>query len=59
MIVVVKKNETLEQALERFKKKVSKSGLLNEIKSRQYYEKPSQKKNRRKRSYRQDKSKKK
>jgi small subunit ribosomal protein S21 len=34
-------NESLEQALRRFKKKCSMSGILSEAKKRQHYEKPS------------------
>jgi len=39
--VKVKENESLEQALRRFKKKCSVSGILSEAKKRQHYEKPS------------------
>lgn len=37
----VRKNESLENALRRFKKDVSKSGTLKEYRKREYYEKPS------------------
>ncbi|UMZ73080.1 30S ribosomal protein S21 [Natranaerofaba carboxydovora] len=45
--VNVKKNETIESALRRFNKKCSKSGIRSEIKKREYYEKPSDKRKKR------------
>ncbi|ABR34827.1 MULTISPECIES: 30S ribosomal protein S21 [Clostridium] len=39
--IKVGENESLEQALRRFKKKCSMSGILSEAKKRQHYEKPS------------------
>ena len=36
-----RKNESLEDALRRFKKSVSKNGTLAEAKKREHYEKPS------------------
>ena len=51
--VRVKRNESIERAISRFKKKVKVSGFLFELKERQYYTKPSEerreKKNRAKR----------
>ena len=41
--------ETVEQMLRRFKKLCEKEGLTKEIKRRQYYEKPSERRNRAKR----------
>ena len=38
---VVRKNESLEDALRRFKSTVSKSGTIQEIRKREFYEKPS------------------
>ena len=38
---VVRKNESLEDALRRFKRTVSKSGTIQEFRKREYYEKPS------------------
>lgn len=38
---VVRKNESLEDALRRFKRTVSKTGTLQEFRKREYYEKPS------------------
>ncbi|RYL91572.1 30S ribosomal protein S21 [Sporolactobacillus sp. THM7-4] len=37
----VRKNESIEDALRRFKRSVSKSGTLAEVKKRRNYEKPS------------------
>ncbi|MBM7645805.1 MULTISPECIES: 30S ribosomal protein S21 [Bacillales] len=37
----VRKNESIEDALRRFKRSVSKSGTLAEVKKRKHYEKPS------------------
>jgi len=37
----VRKNESLEDALRRFKKDVSKSGTIAEYRKREHYEKPS------------------
>ncbi|MED3763986.1 30S ribosomal protein S21 [Ureibacillus sp. FSL K6-8385] len=38
---IVRKNETLEDALRRFKRTVSKNGTIQEYRKREYYEKPS------------------
>lgn len=38
---VVRKNESLEDALRRFKRNVSKSGTIQEVRKREFYEKPS------------------
>ena len=45
-LVKVREDETLENALRRFKRKCEKSGILSELKKRQHYEKPSVKKKR-------------
>ncbi len=42
----VKENESFEAALRRFKKACEKSGILSEIRKREYYEKPSVQKKR-------------
>jgi small subunit ribosomal protein S21 len=51
--VRVKRNESIERAISRFKKKVKEDGFLFTLKERQYYTKPSEerreKKNRAKR----------
>lgn len=39
--VQVKENESLENALRRFKKKCATAGILQEIRKREFYEKPS------------------
>jgi len=44
--VVKRKNESDEDLLRRFRKKFSKSGLMKEIKEKMYFEKPSDKKRR-------------
>ncbi|AKP47860.1 MULTISPECIES: 30S ribosomal protein S21 [Bacillus] len=38
---IVRKNESLEDALRRFKRQVSKTGTLQEYRKREFYEKPS------------------
>ncbi len=37
----VKKNETIDAALRRFKRSIAKDGVLAEVKKRKHYEKPS------------------
>lgn len=39
--VKVRNDESLEQALRRFQREVLKEGILQEIKRREFYEKPS------------------
>ena len=39
--VVVRDGESFESALKRFKKLCEKTGILSEIKKREYFEKPS------------------
>ena len=38
---VVRKNESLEDALRRFKRAVSKNGTIQEVRKREFYEIPS------------------
>ena len=38
----VKDNESLEDALKRFRRQCSRSGVIGEAKKRRYYEKPSE-----------------
>ncbi|MEE9217937.1 MAG: 30S ribosomal protein S21 [Acidobacteriota bacterium] len=45
-IIKVREDESLENALRRFKRKCEKSGVLSELKKRQHYEKPSAKRKR-------------
>ncbi|GBE14810.1 MAG TPA: 30S ribosomal protein S21 [Proteobacteria bacterium] len=44
--VRVRDNESFEGALRRFKKQCEKSGILSEMRRREYYEKPSVQKKR-------------
>ncbi|WP_297437341.1 30S ribosomal protein S21 [uncultured Clostridium sp.] len=39
--IKVKDNESLEQALRRFKRQCAKTGVLSEVRKREHYEKPS------------------
>ena len=39
--VVLKENENINQALRRFKKKVEESGILDELRQKEFYEKPT------------------
>ncbi len=55
--VRVKDNESLENALRRFKRQCAKSGVIAEVRKREHYEKPSVKRKKkseaaRKRKYR-------
>ena len=45
-MVSVGENEPLERALRRFKKKIEREGILKTLKARKYYEKPSERKRR-------------
>lgn len=40
-VVKVRENEPFEVAMRRFKRTVEKTGLLTELRSREYYEKPT------------------
>ena len=44
--IVVLKNESLDDALRRFKRSVTKAGTLQEARKREHYEKPSVKRKR-------------
>lgn len=37
----VRKNESLDSALRRFKRSCAKAGVMSEVRKRKYYEKPS------------------
>ncbi len=50
--VIVGDNESFEKVLKRFKKVIEKEGILTELKRREFYEKPSQKKKRKERAAR-------
>lgn len=43
-VVIVREGESFESALRRFKKQCERTGVLSEVKRREYYEKPSVKK---------------
>ena len=42
--VKVKENESLESALKRFKRQTSRDGVIQEVRKREHYEKPSARK---------------
>jgi small subunit ribosomal protein S21 len=44
--IEVRRDEPIDKALRKFKSKLRKEGLLEEMKRREFYEKPSQKKRR-------------
>ena len=39
--IKIKENESLDNALRRFKRSCAKSGVLSELRKREHYEKPS------------------
>ncbi len=41
IIINVKENESIDRALKRFKKKFERTGVLKELRSRTFFEKPS------------------
>lgn len=45
--VEVKKDESFESALRRFKKKIEQEGILREVRDRKHYEKPSERRRKR------------
>lgn len=49
---MIGKNETLDNALRRFKRLVEKEGIISELRKRDHYEKPSDKKKKRARAAR-------
>lgn len=44
--IVVKKDESLDQALRRFNREVAREGIIQELRKREFYERPSQAKKR-------------
>jgi small subunit ribosomal protein S21 len=44
--IEIKKGESFELALRRFKRKITQEGILRELRDRAYYEKPSSKRRR-------------
>lgn len=51
-IIQVMENEPFEKVLKKFKRVVEKEGILTEVKRRQFYEKPSEKRKRKERQAR-------
>jgi len=45
--IEVKRDESFESALRRFKKKIEQEGILREVRDRKHYEKPSERKRKR------------
>ena len=41
LLINIKENESIDKALKRFKKKFEKTGVLKELRRRNYFEKPS------------------
>ena len=41
IVIKVKENESIERALKRFKKKFERTGVLRELRARNFYTKPS------------------
>ena len=41
LIINVKENESIDKALKRFKKKFEKTGVLKQLRARNFFEKPS------------------
>ena len=52
VFVVVSENEPFEKVFKKFKRLAEKEGILTEVRRRQFYEKPSEKKKRRERQAR-------
>ena len=44
--IEIRKGESFESALRRFKKKIEQEGILRELRDRKHYEKPSERKRR-------------
>lgn len=44
--IEVRKGESFESAMRRFKRKIEQEGILREVRNRKHYEKPSEKKRR-------------
>ena len=46
LVVRPRRNESVERLIKRFNKKIKKLGIINEVKEKQRYDKPSDKKRR-------------
>ncbi len=55
--IKVKDNESLDNALRRFKRQCAKSGILSEVRKREHYEKPSVKRKKKAEAAKRNKSK--
>ena len=49
--IIVGEDEALDRAIKRFKRMVEKEGIIREWKKREYYEKPSTIRNRKKKAF--------
>jgi len=47
--IEIRKDESFEAALRRFKKKIEQEGILREVRERKHYEKPSERKRKKQR----------
>jgi len=45
--IEIRRDESFESALRRFKRKIEKEGILKELRDRKHYEKPSERKRKR------------
>lgn len=45
--IEIRKDESFESALRRFKRKIEQEGILREVRDRKHYEKPSERKRKR------------
>lgn len=50
--IEIRKDESFESALRRFKKKMEQEGILREVRDRKHYEKPSERKRKKTRTRR-------
>jgi small subunit ribosomal protein S21 len=48
--IEVRRDESFESALRRFKKKIEQEGILREVRDRKHYEKPSERRRKKSRS---------
>lgn len=55
--IKIKDNESLDNALRRFKRQCAKSGILSEVRKREHYEKPSVKRKKKAEAAKRNKSK--
>ena len=55
--IIPRRNESIQQALRRFRKLLEKEGVIRELKRKAYYESPSEKRSRLKRRIKREKEK--